>query len=130
MAGCSLAVAVGGGLVDRKRPFTLLRVGGIGVGVLSEVVLLEAAVPLVAATVLAAGIAYGTSVLAFVRLAPAGTAIPQLGHDYYALMGVGLVIAFARDRGDAAAAAPDDRARQRPLRVSVAERRVSAGIGG
>jgi len=94
VAGCSLAVAVGGGLVDRKRPFTLLRVGGVGVGVLSGVVLLEAAVPLVAATVLAAGIAYGTSVLAFVRLAPAGTAIPQLGHDYYALMGVGLVIAF------------------------------------
>jgi hypothetical protein len=94
VAGCSLAVAVGGGLVERKRPFTLLRVGGTGVGVLSGVVLLEAAVPLVAATVLAAGIAYGTSVLAFVRLAPAGTAIPQLGHDYYALMGAGLAIAF------------------------------------
>jgi hypothetical protein len=94
VAGCSLAVAVGGGLVERKRPFTLLRVGGTGVGVLSGVVLLEAAVPLVAATVLAAGIAYGTSALAFVRLAPAGTAIPQLGHDYYALMGVGLLIAF------------------------------------
>jgi FtsX-like permease family protein len=94
VAGCSLAVAVGGGLVERKRPFTLLRVGGTGVGVLSGVVLLEAAVPLVAATVLAAGIAYGTSVLAFVRLAPAGTAIPQLGHDYYALMGIGLLIAF------------------------------------
>jgi hypothetical protein len=94
VAGCSLAVAVGGGLVERKRPFTLLRVGGTGIGVLSGVVLLEAAVPLVAATVLAAGIAYGTSVLAFVRLAPAGTAIPQLGHDYYALMGIGLLIAF------------------------------------
>jgi hypothetical protein len=94
VAGCSLAVAVGGGLVDRKRPFTLLRVSGTQVGVLSKVVLLEAAVPLVAATVVAAGIAYGTSLLAFDRLAPAGTAIPQLGHDYYALMGTGLVIAF------------------------------------
>jgi hypothetical protein len=94
VAGCSLAVAVGGGLVDRKRPFTLLRVGGTGIGVLSGVVLLEAAVPLVAATVLAAGIAYGTSVLAFVRLAPAGTAIPQLGHTYFDLMAGGLVLAF------------------------------------
>ncbi len=93
VAGCSLAVAVGGGLVDRKRPFTLLRVSGTQVGVLFKVVLLEAAVPLVAATVVAAGIAYGTSLLAFVRLAPVGTAIPQLGHDYYALMGIGLVIA-------------------------------------
>jgi hypothetical protein len=94
VAGCSLAVAVGGGLVDRKRPFTLLRVSGTGVDVLSGVVLMEAAVPLVAATLIAAGIAYGTSVLAFVRLAPAGTAIPQLGHDYFDLMGAGLVVAF------------------------------------
>ena len=93
VAGCSLAVAVAGGLVDRKRPFTLLRVSGTQVAVLNKVVLLEAAVPLVAAAVAAAGIAYGTSLLAFVRLAPTGTATPQLGHDYYALMGIGLVIA-------------------------------------
>ncbi len=70
MAGCSLAVSVGGGLVDRKRPFTLLRVSGTPVSVLSRVVLLEAAVPLVAATVVAAAIAYGTSLMAFLRLAP------------------------------------------------------------
>jgi hypothetical protein len=94
VAGCSLAVAVGGGLVDRKRPFTLLRVSGTPAGVLSRVVLMEAAVPLIAATVLAAGIAYGTSILAVVRLAPAGTAIPHLGSDYYALMGIGLAVAF------------------------------------
>jgi hypothetical protein len=94
VAGCSLAVAVGGGLVDRKRPFTLLRVSGTQAGVLSRVVLLEAAVPLLAATILAAAIAYGTSVLAVIRLAPAGTAIPQLGSDYYTIMGIGLVIAF------------------------------------
>jgi hypothetical protein len=94
VAGCSLAVAVGGGLVDRKRPFTLLRVSGTPVGVLSRVVLMEAAVPLVAATVVAAGIAYWTSVWAFVRLAPTGTAVPQLGADYYALMGIGLTVAF------------------------------------
>jgi predicted lysophospholipase L1 biosynthesis ABC-type transport system permease subunit len=94
VAGCSLAVAVGGGLVDRRRPFTLLRVSGTQVGVLSGVVLIEAAVPLLAATLVAAGIAYGTSVLAFVRLAPAHTAIPQLGHDYYTLMGLGLAVAF------------------------------------
>jgi hypothetical protein len=95
VAGCSLAVSVGGGLVDRKRPFTLLRVSGTPVTVLSRVVLLEAAVPLVAAAVVAAAIAYGTSLLAFLRLAPVGTAIPQLGRDYYTIMGIGLVIAFA-----------------------------------
>ena len=94
VAGCSLAVSVGGGLVDRKRPFTLLRVSGTPVSVLSRVVLFEAAVPLVAATLVAAAIAYGTSLLAFLRLAPTGTAIPQLGHDYYTIMGIGLVAAF------------------------------------
>jgi hypothetical protein len=94
VAGCSLAVSVGGGLVDRKRPFTLLRVSGTPVSVLSRVVLFEAAVPLVAATLVAAALAYGTSLLAFLQLAPAGTAIPQLGRDYYTIMGAGLVIAF------------------------------------
>ena len=94
VAGCSLAVSVGGGLVDRKRPFTLLRVSGTPVSVLSRVVLFEAAVPLVTATVVAAAIAYGTSLLAVLRLAPVGTAIPQLGRDYYTIMGIGLVIAF------------------------------------
>jgi len=94
VAGCSLAVTVGGGLVDRKRPFTLLRVGGTPTGVLTRVVLLEAAVPLAAATIVAAGVAYGTSVMAFLRLAPSGTAIPQLGRDYYTIMGIGLLIAF------------------------------------
>jgi len=95
VAGCSLAVSVGGGLVDRKRPFTLLRVGGTPVGVLSRVVLFEAAVPLVAATLVAAAIAYGTTLMAFLRLAPDGTAVPQLGRDYFTIMGTGLVIAFA-----------------------------------
>jgi hypothetical protein len=94
VAGCSLAVTVGGGLVDRKRPFTLLRVSGTPVSVLSRVVMLEAAVPLVAATVVAAAIAYGTSLTAFLRLAPPGTAVPQLGRDYYTIMGIGLVTAF------------------------------------
>jgi hypothetical protein len=69
-------------------------VSGTQVGVLSRVALMEAAVPLLAATVVAAGIAYGTSVLAFVRLAPEGTAIPRLGADYYALTGIGLAAAF------------------------------------
>ncbi len=94
VAGCSLAVTVGGGLVDRRRPFTLLRVSGTSAGVLSRVVLFEAAIPLVSATVVAAAIAYGTTLMAFLRLAPVGTAVPQLGHDYYTIMGIGLVAAF------------------------------------
>jgi hypothetical protein len=94
VAGCSLAVAVGGGLADRKRPFTLLRVSGTPVGTLYRVVFLEAVVPLAAATVLAAALAYGMSVLTVWRLAPPGMAIPLLGHVYYATMGAGLAIAL------------------------------------
>jgi hypothetical protein len=94
MAACSLAVAVGGGLVDRKRPFTLLRVSGVPVGALCRVVLMEAALPLAAATVIAAGIAYGTSVLAVSRLASEGVAIPSLGRVYYETLGAGLAAAL------------------------------------
>lgn len=95
VAGCSLAVSVGGGLVDRKRPFTLLRVGGTPLGTLSRVVLLEAVLPLAAAVVAAAGIAYGMSVLAVLRLAPPGTPVPALNGTYWATMGAGLALALA-----------------------------------
>jgi hypothetical protein len=94
-AGCSLAVSIGGGLVDRKRPFTLLRVGGTPLGTLALVVLLEAVLPLAAAMVAAAGIAYGMSALAVIRLAPPGTPVPGLNGTYWATMGVGLAIALA-----------------------------------
>jgi len=44
--------------------------------------------------VVAAAIAYVTSLTAFLRLAPVGTAVPQLSRDYYTIMGIGLLIAF------------------------------------
>jgi hypothetical protein len=94
VAGCSLAVTIGGGLVDRKRPFTLLRVGGTPTRTLYRVVFLEAAVPLAAATVVAAALAYGMSILTVLKLAPPGTPVPLLGHVYYATMGAGLAIAL------------------------------------
>lgn len=53
IAGCSLAVSVIAGLTDRKRPFSLLRLTGVPLGVLRRVVALESAVPLLAAAVLA-----------------------------------------------------------------------------
>jgi hypothetical protein len=55
IAGCSLAVSVIAGLTDRKRPFSLLRLTGVPLGVLRRVVALESAVPLLAAAVLAIG---------------------------------------------------------------------------
>jgi hypothetical protein len=91
VAGCSLAVVAGGGLVERKRPFTLMRVSGTPLATLYRVVLTEALLPLIAATLAAAGIAYGISVLTVKKMAPAGTPTPVLGHVYYLTMGAGLV---------------------------------------
>jgi len=55
IAGCSLAVSVAGGLSDRKRPFSMLRLTGVQLGVLRRVVALESAVPLLVVAVLAIG---------------------------------------------------------------------------
>jgi hypothetical protein len=55
IAGCSLAVSVAGGLTDRKRPFSLLRLAGAPLGLLRRVVALESAAPLVVIALLSAG---------------------------------------------------------------------------
>ncbi len=80
---------------NRKRPFTMLRVGGTPLGTLYRVVLLEALLPLVGGAVAAAALAYGMSVLAVLRIAPAGTPVPPLAGTYYATIGVGLGLALA-----------------------------------
>jgi hypothetical protein len=90
VAGCSLAVAAGGGVVERKRPFTLLRLSGAPITTLYRVVMLEAVAPLLAATVIAAGLAYGMAVLTVHKLGPAGTPTPVLNQAYYLIMGAGL----------------------------------------
>ena len=95
VAGCGLAVATGGGLVERKRVFTLMRVSGTPSATLYRVVLLEAVFPLVAGTAVAAGTGYGISVLTIARLASKGTPLPVLGHAYYQIMGAGLLISLA-----------------------------------
>jgi ABC-type antimicrobial peptide transport system permease subunit len=91
VAGCSLAVAVGGSLVERKRPFTLLRLTGTPTSALYRVVFLEAVFPLAAAIIVAAGTAYGLSVLTVHKMSPAGTPVAAPGSVYYITMAVGLV---------------------------------------
>jgi hypothetical protein len=94
VAGCSLAVAVGGGLVERKRPFSLLRLSGTPSSTLYKVVYLEGILPLVTATLVAAGAGYGISVLTVDKMSPKGTPLPTLGHVYYLIVGAGLVISL------------------------------------
>jgi hypothetical protein len=91
VAGCSLAVAVVGGVIERKRPFTLLRLTGTPTSTLYRVVFLEAVLPLAAATIVAAGTVYAISVLTVNKLAPAGTPTPVRGHAYFLTMGIGLI---------------------------------------
>jgi len=98
-AGCSLAVTIGGSLVERKRPFTLLRVSGVSLSTLYKDILLEAALPLVVVSVIAAGIGLGVGIPVvkglLKNLEPKGTAIPVYpSMGYYIALGVGLVIAL------------------------------------
>jgi len=95
VAGCSLAVAAGGGLVERKRPFSLLRLTGTPTRVLYKVMLLEALLPLAAATILAVAAGYGLAVIAAMKISPAGTPVPTPSASYYLTMGLGLLAALA-----------------------------------
>jgi hypothetical protein len=56
IAGCGLAASVAGGLSDRKRPFSLLRLSGVPLRTLRRVVVLESAVPLLVSAVVAVGV--------------------------------------------------------------------------
>ncbi|MGW3617595.1 FtsX-like permease family protein [Micromonospora arida] len=55
LGGCSLAVSVIGGLTERRRPFSLLRLSGAPVRILRRVVALESAVPMLAVAAVAIG---------------------------------------------------------------------------
>jgi hypothetical protein len=61
IAACSLAVNIPAGMGERKRPFSLLRLTGVPIGVLRRVVALESALPLllVAAVSIVVGLASG-----------------------------------------------------------------------
>ncbi len=96
VACCSLAVSVGGGLVERKRPFGLLRVAGASLRQLRGVVLIESAVPLLAAVVVSSALGFGVAVLLVKSFAdntiPAVQALPI---DYYIAMACGTGMALA-----------------------------------
>lgn len=89
IAGCSLAVSVAGGLAERKRPFSLLRLTGTPLGMLRRVITLEAAAPLL----IAAAVSAGTGLLAaqlFLR-AQLDETLQAPGAEYYGVVVAGLV---------------------------------------
>jgi len=96
-AGCSVAVTVGGSLVERKRPFTLLRVTGVPLGILYRVILLEAALPLVIVSIVAAGVGLGVGIPVVKELLKnfGLTNVPVHPNEgYYVAMGAGAVAAL------------------------------------
>jgi hypothetical protein len=93
IAGCSLAVSVAGGLADRRRPFSLLRLTGTPLAVLRRVVLLEAAVPLLVTAAVSAGAALLSAHL-FLRAQLSETLQPP-GAEFYVLVLAGLLASLA-----------------------------------
>jgi hypothetical protein len=89
IAGCSLAVSVAGGLVERKRPFSLLRLTGVPLRSLRNVVALESALPLVASAVLA--IAAGLMSSSMFLREQMHYKLVSLSLEYYAIVGGGIV---------------------------------------
>jgi predicted lysophospholipase L1 biosynthesis ABC-type transport system permease subunit len=93
IAGVTLAVSVVAGLNERKRPFSLLRLTGAPLRVLQRVVLIESALPLLAA----AAVSIGTGFLAaylFLRSQLSETLQPP-SPAYYAVVAAGLLASLA-----------------------------------
>jgi FtsX-like permease family protein len=88
IAGCSLAVSVAGGLSERKRPFSLLRLTGVPLRVLRRVVALESVLPLLVVAVLAIGTGLVSAQL-FLR-AQMGYTLKLPGPEYYLIVVAGL----------------------------------------
>jgi hypothetical protein len=93
IAGCSLAVSTAAGLTDRKRPFSLLRLTGVQLGVLRRVIALETAVPLIVIAAVSAGTGLLASEL-FLK-SELGESLRPPGPGYYLIVLAGLVISLA-----------------------------------
>ncbi len=92
LAGFSLAVSVVGGLTDRKRPFSMLRLTGVQLGALRRVVALETAVPLLSAAVVAVAVGLLTAHLFLV--AQMHYSLRPPGLSYVAIVAAGLALSL------------------------------------
>jgi len=90
VAACSLTVAAVTGLIERRRPFALLRASGVPLGQLRRMVLLETGVPLVLTVLCGVGLA----MLIIYLTVPSGEwVLPSAG--FFIGLGGGLLAAFA-----------------------------------
>jgi hypothetical protein len=89
IAGCSLAVSIAGGLSDRKRPFSLLRLTGVPIAMLRRVVALESAVPLLVAAVVSVGM--GLLAAELFLVSQLGYTLRSPHPEFFAIVAAGLV---------------------------------------
>ncbi len=92
IAGCSLGVSVASGLVERKRPFSLLRLAGTPLGTLRRVVAIEAALPLLVVAIISAASGLLSAHL-FLRSQLSESLRPPSA-AYYVAVGLGLAFAL------------------------------------
>jgi hypothetical protein len=92
IAGCTLAVSVAGGLADRKRPFSLLRLTGARLAMLRHVIALESAVPLLAVAAVAIGTGFAAS--AMYATMEMHLSLVSPGAAYYILTSAGIALAL------------------------------------
>jgi len=90
LAGCSLAVAVTTGILDRRRQFALLRSAGMPVSRLRTLVLLQAGAPLVAVALFSAVLGIGVA-QAVLRLAGGSRPVPMPDGSLVIILGVSLL---------------------------------------
>ncbi|MBV9952242.1 MAG: ABC transporter permease [Acidimicrobiia bacterium] len=93
IAGCSLAVNVAGGLSERRRPFSLLRLTGVPLTTLRRVISLETVAPLLAGVLVAAGV--GCAMAALFLRAQLDQTLQPLPVSYYVLVAAGLLASCA-----------------------------------
>jgi hypothetical protein len=91
IAGCTLAASVAGGLAERKRPFSLLRLAGAPLGLLQRMVALESAVPLLVTAAISIGVGFAAAAMyAAAQVGP--FAAP--GAAYYVITGAGIAVSL------------------------------------
>jgi hypothetical protein len=93
IAGCSLTIAMAAGISERRRPFSLLRLSGVPLGVLQRMVALETAGPMLVISIASAGIGLVASEL-FLR-SQLGLTLRPPGAVYYLIVVGGLLGALA-----------------------------------
>ena len=93
IAGCSLAVSVVGGLAERRRPFSLLRLTGAPLAMLRRVITLESAGPLLFTALVSVGA--GLLAAHLFLHAQLGDAVTPPRTQYYVIVVAGLLASFA-----------------------------------